>query len=518
MKALSSPDARRFILGITGPPAAGKSTLAGRLVNAINSAAGSTVAAAVPMDGFHLDNVTLQRLGLTHKKGAPETFNSVAFLQLLRHIREVPRRGLSAPAYDRSLHDPQPDAIGISKDVKIIVTEGNYLLLNAGQWSLIRGQLDEVWYVNASLGIIRRRLLERHLMNGLSMEEARNKIEGSDVPNAILVQQTVDSADLLIDDIGETVSSPPSPSTCSEVIGIGASTVDIVTLVDHYPAGREVQRAIDLTVQGGGPVSTAMVTLARLGAKSAMIDLLGDDWRAAIIRDEYRREGVCQRRVGTVPGGVSATSTILVQKGNADRAIMYFPGSGHELSELDFDEALIDGSSILHMNGRHLKFCMSACACAQRTRVKTSFDGGAGRYSPALRELVRMIDICIVARDFAEKYTGESRVRAMAESLLGEGPELVVITDGANGSWIHHREQVPFEQPAFLSGETIDTTGCGDSYHGGFLYGLLRGMTLRRSAALASAVASLNSRHLGGRTGLPDLRTVEEFLSNQTEV
>ena len=266
-KALSSPDARRFILGITGPPAAGKSTLAGRLVNAINSAAGSTVAAAVPMDGFHLDNVTLQRLGLTHKKGAPETFNSVAFLQLLRHIREVPRRGLSAPAYDRSLHDPQPDAIGISKDVKIIVTEGNYLLLNAGQWSLIRGQLDEVWYVNASLGIIRRRLLERHLMNGLSMEEARNKNEGSDVPNAILVQQTVDSADLLIDDIGETVSSPPSPSTCSEVIGIGASTVDIVTLVDHYPAGREVQRAIDLTVQGGGPVSTAMVTLARLGEK-----------------------------------------------------------------------------------------------------------------------------------------------------------------------------------------------------------------------------------------------------------
>ena len=207
-------------------------------------------------------------MGLTHKKGAPETFNSVAFLQLLRHIREVPRRGLSVPAYDRSLHDPQPDAIGISKDVKIIVTEGNYLLLNAGQWSLIRGQLDEVWYVNASLGIIRRRLLERHLMNGLSMEEARNKIEGSDVPNAILVQQTVDSADLLIDDIGETVSSPPSPSTCSEVIGIGASTVDIVTLVDHYPAGREVQKAIDLTVQGGGPVSTAMVTLARLGAKA----------------------------------------------------------------------------------------------------------------------------------------------------------------------------------------------------------------------------------------------------------
>ena len=205
-------------------------------------------------------------------------------------------------------------------------------------------------------------------MNGLSMEAARNKIEGSDVPNAILVQQTVDSADLLIDDIGETASSPPSPSTCSEVIGIGASTVDIVTLVDHYPAGREVQRAIDLTVQGGGPVSTAMVTLC-CSREAAMIDLLGDDWRAAIIRDEYRREGVCQRRVGTVPGGVSATSTILVQKGNADRAIMYFPGSGHELSELDFDEALIDGIQYLTHEWEALRFLHECVKTVRKGRV-----------------------------------------------------------------------------------------------------------------------------------------------------
>jgi len=379
------------------------------------------------------------------------------------------------------------------------------------------GRIDEVWYADASLAIIRRRLLERHAMRGLSVEEARNKIEGSDVPNAILIQRTRDAAGLLIDDMGETRSSPPSPSACSEVIGIGASTVDIVTLVDHYPARREVQRAIGLTVQGGGPVATAMVTLARLGAKVAMIDLLGDDWRAAIIRDEYRKEGVCQRRIRTVPGATSSTSTILVHKGSADRAIMYIPGSGLELSELDYDVELIAGSKILHLNGRHLNFCMSACADAKRTGIKTSFDGGAGRYSSPLRDLVKMIDICIVARDFAEKYTDETRVQAMAESLLDEGPGLVVITDGANGSWIHHRDWPPFEQPAFLSEETIDTTGCGDSYHGGFLYGILRGMPLKHSAALASAVASLNSRHLGGRAGLPELKTVEEFLANQAD-
>ena len=157
-QAPSSPDARRFILGITGPPAAGKSTLAGRLVNAINSAAARDGGRRCADDGFHLDNFTLQRLGLTHKKGAPETFNSVAFLQLLRHIREAAPVRASLPRLTTGPCTILNPMRSVSrKMLKIIVTEGNYLLLNAGQWSLIRGQLDEVWYVNASLGIIRRR-------------------------------------------------------------------------------------------------------------------------------------------------------------------------------------------------------------------------------------------------------------------------------------------------------------------------------------------------------------------------
>jgi sugar/nucleoside kinase (ribokinase family) len=129
-----------------------------------------------------------------------------------------------------------------------------------------------------------------------------------------------------------------------------------------------------------------------------------------------------------------------------------------------------------------------------------------------MRELVPMTDICIVARDFAEKYTGVLELPKAAELIEKSGPRLVVITDGIHGSYIHSREGQTFHQPAYIFPEVIDTTGCGDSYHGAFLFGLLRGYELEKTASLASATAALNSQRLGGRSGLPNLEEVETFL------
>jgi sugar/nucleoside kinase (ribokinase family) len=122
--------------------------------------------------------------------------------------------------------------------------------------------------------------------------------------------------------------------------------------------------------------------------------------------------------------------------------------------------------------------------------------------------------VCIVARDFAEHYTQTADSQRTADALLNAGPRLVVITDGARGSWVRSRHGEAFHQPAFLSSRTVDTTGCGDSYHGAFLFGLLRGWELRRTAALASAVASLNSQALGGRGGLPTLAEAEALAAS----
>jgi sulfofructose kinase len=130
---------------------------------------------------------------------------------------------------------------------------------------------------------------------------------------------------------------------------------------------------------------------------------------------------------------------------------------------------------------------------------------------------VALTDICIVARDFAEQYTRETDPRKAAELLLGAGPGLVVITGGTGGSWIYSQGGEAFHQPAYLQQKVIDTTGCGDSYHGAFLFGLLKGMSLEQTAALASAVAALNTQALGGRRGLPSLERAMAFLAQQGE-
>jgi len=302
-----------------------------------------------------------------------------------------------------------------------------------------------------------------------------------------------------------------------EVVGIGAATVDLLTLVDHFPAGREVQRAIEMIIQGGGPVATALVTLARLGAKTAMVDAIGDDWCGALIRDEFRRGEVLTDFVVLRPGCTSAAASILVEQTGGARAIMYAPGTAPELLATDVPRSLVQAAKFLHVNGRHWDACLHAINLARAANCLVSFDGGADRYRPELRELVPLTDICIVARDFAERYTQEPVIERAAQVLASAGPGLVVITDGTRGSWIHPRGERPFHQPAYLFPKTVDTTGCGDSYHGAFLFGLLRGMKLAEVAALASAVAALNSQYLGGRGGIPNLAQVQAFLASRIE-
>ncbi|HRA53272.1 MAG TPA: PfkB family carbohydrate kinase [Thermoflexales bacterium] len=301
------------------------------------------------------------------------------------------------------------------------------------------------------------------------------------------------------------------------VIGLGVSTVDIVARVEHLPTPDDVQRALDMTTQGGGPVATAMVTLARLGARAAMIDALGDDWRGGQIREGFTREGVNVAHLKTRPGHTSAMSCILVEQASGARSIVYAPGTAPDITPAELPVDAIASARFLHLNGRHWEAGLEAIRIARSAGVQVSFDGGAGRYRPELDDLIPQTDICIVARDFAEQHTHETDIRAAAGALLRMGPRLVAITDGARGSWVLARDGRFFHQPAYLFPSAVDTTGCGDSYHGAFLFGLLRGLTLEKTAALASAVAALNSQAIGGRGGLPTYAQVVAFLDEQAE-
>ncbi|MFC1493228.1 carbohydrate kinase family protein [candidate division KSB1 bacterium] len=297
-----------------------------------------------------------------------------------------------------------------------------------------------------------------------------------------------------------------------DIIGIGVSALDILSIVERYPDKESVQKSHETKIQGGGPVSTAIVTASRLGLRTAMIDSVGDDWCGEIIMKEFREYGVSTELIRIVEGASSATATVLVRKEDGSRAIVFTPGTASEMPVVEITPEIICSAKIIHMNGRHLESCLKACELADECGVRISFDGGANRYRKELDRLIPLTDIFIAAKDFTNKLTNETDITCSAEYILNKGAELVVITDGINGSWIFTESGDSFHQPALISENVVDTTGCGDSYHGAFLYGLVNEMSLKETALLASAAASINTQALGGRTALPDLNMVKSFI------
>lgn len=299
-----------------------------------------------------------------------------------------------------------------------------------------------------------------------------------------------------------------------QVFGLGTSVLDVIMLVESFPAGDVVQQALDCAVDGGGPVATAMATLARLDVPAAMLDSIGDDWRGRLILETFQRDGVEVKWLKEVKGAQSFLATLMVRRSDGERAILFAPGTAPELGVEDIPWDALARARFLHVNGRHWEACLEACRFAREHGVQVSFDGGAHRYRPELRELLPLVDLCLVARHFAQACSGLDDPLAGGQALLELGPEIVGVTDGARGSWILSRAGDRFHQPAFKVEPLVDTTGCGDAYHGAFIYGLLRGRPLREAAAIASAAAALNARALGGRAALPGEAELLAFLED----
>ncbi|MEU8822004.1 nucleoside/nucleotide kinase family protein [Streptomyces sp. NPDC048636] len=185
----------RGLLGIAGAPGAGKSTLAGWLVDAL----GPRRAALVPMDGFHLADAELRRLGLAHRKGAPETFDAYGYAALLRRLR-TPRAGetVYAPGFDRALEQPLAGALPVAPEIPLVITEGNYLLLDEEPWRPVRELLDETWWIELDGEERVRRLIDRHERFGKPRAEAERFVLGSDEANARRVAPGRAAADLVV--------------------------------------------------------------------------------------------------------------------------------------------------------------------------------------------------------------------------------------------------------------------------------------------------------------------------------
>ena len=193
-------DAPRFLIGIAGAPASGKTTLAAELARRLNAQGRKTV--VVPMDGFHLDNAILEDRGLKPRKGSPETFDAAGFLRLVAALKENDE--VFAPQFDRSRDLAIAGAVAVPADARVVIVEGNYLMFDEDPWRALAPLWDLSVRVDVPLPELRARLIQRWLSLNYSSAVATRRAEGNDIPNA---QREMEKA--LLCDI--TLNGQPSP-------------------------------------------------------------------------------------------------------------------------------------------------------------------------------------------------------------------------------------------------------------------------------------------------------------------
>jgi pantothenate kinase len=190
-------ESARTVVAIAGAPGAGKSTLAEALIDRLN-ARDTTTAALLPMDGFHFDDLYLEPAGLRSRKGAPETFDVAGYAHALRRLRARDEPFVAVPVFDRALEITRAGARLIPEGVRIVVTEGNYLLLDRAPWSDLAPLFDLTVFVEVPEAELERRLIQRWRDHGFDDQAAREKALGNDIPNARLVASASRPADITL--------------------------------------------------------------------------------------------------------------------------------------------------------------------------------------------------------------------------------------------------------------------------------------------------------------------------------
>jgi len=293
-----------------------------------------------------------------------------------------------------------------------------------------------------------------------------------------------------------------------EVVGFGQCALDLLGTVPEWPQPDTKVELPDLSLQGGGPVATALVTLARLGVSTALQGAVGADEAGRQIRAGLELEEVDCSALVTLPGRRSQTAFIAVEPHTARRTIFWHRGDA-QLAPEQLDLEAIRGARVLHLDGLHLEPALQAAHTAREAGVTTVLDGGTLR--PGMKRLLPWIDHAVVSQTFSEAMSPGEPLRT-CDTLLGFGAVAATVTLGSGGSITKLRSGHVHRQPAFKV-HVVDTTGCGDVFHGGYIFGLLNDWPWPERLAFAAACAALKARAVGGRAGIPVYDIVAGFLA-----
>ena len=300
-----------------------------------------------------------------------------------------------------------------------------------------------------------------------------------------------------------------------DVIGIGACAVDYLGIVSEFPEPDTKNQMKSFIRQGGGPVSTALVALARLGASVSYFGKLGDDELSRFALDDFIKEGVDISHVIKEESAGPTFAFIIVDEKSGKRTIWWTNEEVSQIKPGEVKKKLIAKAAYLLIDEYQFPAALKASQVARQAGVQVILDAETPG-KPGMDKLIQTVDFLIVPREFACGFTGNKDLESSAKALLNSGPRVVVITLGAEGAFCKTARE-SFHQPAFQV-KVVDTTGCGDVFHGGFIYGLLQNWPLKVVAEFASSVAALNCRALGGRSAAPTLSEVEEFLLERNSV
>lgn len=296
-----------------------------------------------------------------------------------------------------------------------------------------------------------------------------------------------------------------------DVVGLGYCVYDILAIVPGSPDFDNVAMTplADLVYDGGGQVGTSLTALARLGARTGYVGLLGNDREGRWLRDLFAKEGVDTARLRLRDDAGTNVCLVLVDGATAQRAILcHRRVRPADLTLDESDQETIQAAQVLHLDGQFMPAAIQAAKWAKEAGVKVCYDGNHPR--AGLDVLLPLVDWLVVAEPFPRAYTGLPDLKQAADSLLAMGTDVLVVTEGERGCQVWTLDD-RFHVPGFPV-QPVDTTGAGDAFHGGFIYGMLQGWDLRRVTTFANAVAAINCQTLGGRRGLPALDEVEELI------
>lgn len=295
------------------------------------------------------------------------------------------------------------------------------------------------------------------------------------------------------------------------VTGIGQCSLDYLAQVDRYPEIDTKREAIQWREQGGGPVATALVALSRLGVGSRFYGVIGDDVAGQKIEASLREENVDSRGLVLRKNATSQVAFIAIERFSGKRTIIWKRPSGEELREEELGGDFLRGSRFLLLDGLMAKVSIFAARKAKELGVPCMLD--AGRVREGMLEIAALSEYVVGAEQFAKDLGW----RGSAEEFLGRvnslGAKVVTITLGDRGSVTYAGDRI-IEVPAFRV-DVEDTTGAGDVFHGGYIFGLLAKWDLEKTLIFSSAMAAMKCREIGGRTGIPSLPGVFSFLKER---